>query len=102
MPMPPKPPSQPQEWSQFWLTAPERRLQFVRMLSLLCLAAFVTRWFRLDKGLAGAHLKVATSAEVAYIAPVNAMRIASLGNQSFVADLLLLPAAHYSFEHVKL
>ena len=98
--MPAKPPSQLAEWSQFWLAVPERRLQLLRLLALLFLAAFATQWFRLDKDLAGAHHKVATNAEVVYIAPVAAMRVASLGNQSFVADLLFLRAAHYFVEHL--
>lgn len=98
--MPNRPPSSLALWSQFWLTQPERRLLLLRLLSLLFLALFATQWFRLDKDLAGAHRKVATNAEVAYVAPVDAMRIASLGNQGFVADLLFLRAAHYFVEHL--
>ena len=47
-----------------------------------------------------ADRRVAATAEVAYVAPVPALRMASLGNQGMVADLLFLRVAHYFVEHL--
>lgn len=92
--------SQFAQWRQFWFSDPGRAQQFLLLASLCFCSLFATQWFRLDKELAGAHRKVATGAEVAYVAPVAAMRMASLGNQGFAADLLFLRAAHYFVEHL--
>lgn len=96
----PSSPSLFAEWRAFWLGDELRRMQLWRWMALGFLFLFGAQWFRIDKELAGAHRKVAPNAEVAYVAPVAAMRAASLGNQSFLADLLFLRAAHYFVDHL--
>jgi hypothetical protein len=95
-----RPPSGWAEWRRFWWADEARRLQGLRWVSLLVLALLGAQWFRLDKDLAGAERRVSGNAEVAYVAPVAAMRMASLGNQGFVADVLYLRAAHYFVDHL--
>lgn len=96
----PAAPSQLTEWLRFWWHEPYRRLQWLRWVSLLVLALLGAQWFRLDKDVAGAERRVAASAEVAYVAPVTAMRMAALGNQGFLADLMFMRAAHYFVDHL--
>ncbi|MBM4346137.1 MAG: hypothetical protein FJ100_22415 [Deltaproteobacteria bacterium] len=74
--------------------------QLAALAAAAFLAFFAAQWFRLDKELAGAHRKVAAQAEVAYVAPVAALRVVSLANQGFVADALFLRAAHYFVDHL--
>ncbi len=93
-------PSPAGEWFRFWFGDAGRTQQLAAMAAAGFLAFFATQWFRLDKDLAGAHRKVAAQAEVAYVAPVAAMRVASLSNQGFVADMLFLRAAHYFVDHL--
>ncbi len=101
MPTPRDPaPSQRAEFLAFWWAVPAKRAQLLALwLALMC-ALVCAQWFRLEKDLAAADRRVAASAEVAYLAPVAAMRMASLGNQGLLADLLFLRAAHYFVDHL--
>lgn len=93
-------PSSLGEFVRFWFHNEVRRLQWLTAVSLVVLSLFGAQYFRLQKDLAGASLRVAANAEVAYVAPVPVMRMASLGNQGAVADLLFLRAAHYFVDHL--
>ncbi len=96
----PKPPSAWRERRDFWFSSEARRLQFFTAAAVLIMALLGAQHFRLEKDLAGAQLRVENGAEIAYVAPVPAMRIASLGNQGAMADLLFLRAAHYFVAHL--
>lgn len=80
--------------------ARHQHLQTFVLLGVLWLAAFGTQWFRIEKTLAGAERALGRRAEVAYVPPVPVLRMASLGHQSFVADLLFIRAAHYFVDHL--
>lgn len=84
----------------FWFDAEGRRLQLGALLCTLWLAGFGTQWFYLKKELAGAKKALGNSAETIYVPPVNVLRMASLGQQSFAADMLFLRAAHYFARHL--
>lgn len=93
-------PSRRAEFLAFWWDVPAKRRQLAGLwLALLC-SLVAAQWFRLEKDLAAADRRVAAAAEVAYLAPVPALRMASLGNQGLVADLLFLRAAHYFVDHL--
>lgn len=88
------------EFLAFWWDSAAKRQQFLGLWLVLLCALVGAQWFRLEKELAMAERRVAASAEVAYLAPVPAMRMASLGNQGLLADLLFLRAAHYFVDHL--
>lgn len=84
----------------FWTASGGRRLQLAALLCTLWLAGFGTQWFYLQKELAGAKKALGNSAETIYVPPVTVLRLLSLGNQSFLADMLFLRAAHYFARHL--
>ncbi len=88
------------DYLQFWLNHAGRRRQYLTLLALLWLAAFGAQWFRISKDVAGARRTLGISAETVYLPPVPVLRMASLGNQSFAADLLFVRAAHYFVRHL--
>ena len=85
---------------RFWLGDEGRLLQLFVLVSLLWLAIFANQWTRIDREIAGARQAVSSGAETAYVAPVPALRMASLGHQSFLADLLFVRVAHYFVRHL--
>ena len=88
------------EFSTFWLWHPVRRVTFVGLCCALALSAFGTQHFRVHKELASPHKVLGISAETVYLPPLPALRMASLGNQSFAADLLFIRVAHYFVDHL--
>lgn len=84
----------------FWLGTAPRRVWLLTLLSVLWLSVFANQWLRIDREIAGAREAVTVSSEVAYVPPVEALRMASLGHQSFVADLLFVRVAHYFVRHL--
>lgn len=101
---PPQPaqaaPSWLREYTSFWFGHAGRRLQFFCLLAMLWLSAFGAQWFRISKEVAGGRRTLGVTAETAYVPPVAVLRMASLGNQSFLADLLFVRAAHYFVRHL--
>jgi hypothetical protein len=93
-------PSWLRDYLGFWLGHPARRVQYASLLAVLWLAAFGSQWFSISKDVAGARRTLGVSAETAYVPPVPVLRMASLGHQSFAADLLFLRAAHYFVQHL--
>ncbi len=89
-----------QELARFWLGSRSRLRQLLFLLSLFWLAVFGTQWFRVSKDVAGGRRLLGATAETAYIVPVPALKMASLGHQSFAADLMFLRAAHYFVRHL--
>lgn len=75
-------------------------MQLFALVCLLWLTIFANQWTRIDKQLARAHRALGIRAETVYIPPTPALRIASLGHQSFLADLLYLRVAHYFVDHL--
>ncbi|MSP91723.1 MAG: hypothetical protein EXR79_07950 [Myxococcales bacterium] len=94
------PQSGPSETVRFWWISTSRRHWLLCVLATAWLAGLGTQWFRIARDLAGAHRVLGRSAETAYVPPVAALRVASLGHQSFLADLLFLRAAHYFIDHL--
>ncbi|GEM_PF-1708546 len=88
------------EWSRFWMATPARRVQLFTLLTALWLAIFANQWLRVDKTIAGAHRVLGVQAETVYVPPTPVLRMASLGHQSFAADLLYLRVAHYFVDHL--
>ncbi len=88
------------EWLRYWLANPARRLHLLTLLLAIWLAFFAAQWFRMDKDLAGARRALGQTAETAYVPPASVLRMASLGNQAFLADLLFVRAAHYFVDHL--
>lgn len=88
------------DYLHFWLNDAGRRRQYLALLALLWLCAFSVQWFGISKDVAGARRTLGISAETVYLPPVPVLRMASLGNQSFAADLLFVRAAHYFVRHL--
>ncbi|MCB9739716.1 MAG: hypothetical protein H6747_10645 [Deltaproteobacteria bacterium] len=88
------------EFSTFWLRHPVRRLGLIALACLLSLSIFATQHFRVEKELASPHKALGLSAETVYLPPVEVLRLASLGHQSFVADVLFVRVAHYFVDHL--
>ena len=75
-------------------------MQLFVLVCLLWLTIFANQWMRIDKQLSRAHRALGVRAETVYIPPTPALRIASLGHQSFLADLLYVRVAHYFVDHL--
>jgi hypothetical protein len=88
------------EYRSFWLGDPARRLVFLSLLGCLWLAAFGTQWLRGEKEVSGGRRALGAQAETAWLAPVPVLRLASLGSQGLLADLLFIRAAQYFVEHL--
>ncbi len=88
------------DWRRFWLGTPGRRTQLLVLLCLLWLALFGSQWFRVSKDVAGGRRAVGTTAETVYLPPAPVLRMASLGNQSFLADLVFMRATRYFVDHL--
>lgn len=88
------------EFSAFWLLPPVRRLGFVAICCGLALAVFATQHFRVEKELNRPNKVLGVAAETVYLPPTEVLRLASLGNQSFVADVLFVRVAHYFVDHL--
>lgn len=61
---------------------------------------FASLWFRVSKDVAGGRRAVGTTAETVYLPPAPVLRMASLGNQSFLADLVFMRATRYFVDHL--
>lgn len=66
----------------------------------LWLLIFANQWLHTNKDIARPQRYLGIRAETIYVPPVEVLRVASLGNQSFVADLLFLRVAHYFVDHL--
>lgn len=75
-------------------------MQWFALASLLWLAIFANQWSRVDKQLSRPHHALGVRAETVYIPPTPVLRLASLGHQSFLADLLYVRVAHYFVDHL--
>ncbi len=84
----------------FWWADSGRKTWLFVLVACLWLAIFGNQWTRIDREVAGARQAVAAGAETAYVAPVPVLRMASLGHQSFAADLLFVRVAHYFVRHL--
>ena len=90
----------PHPWRRFWLGTPQRRTQLAAWLCCLWLAFFGSQWFRVSKDVAGGRRAVGSTAETVYLPPPSILRMASLGNQSFLADFVFLRATRYFVDHL--
>ncbi len=88
------------DFSAFWLRDPRRRLQLVGWICALWLLVFTNQWLHIGKDIARPQRYLGVNAETVYVPPVTALRVASLGHQSFVADLLFVRVAHYFVNHL--
>ncbi len=84
----------------FWLLDSRRRTQLISLFAVLWLAIFANQSFRIDKEIAGARRALGVVAETAWLPPVPVLRMASLGNQAFLADLLYIRVAQYFVQHL--
>ena len=85
---------------RFWTATVGRKVHLFALVSLLWLAIFANQWLRVDKQLDRAHRALGIRAETVYIPPTPVLRLASLGHQSFLADLLYVRVAHYFVDHL--
>lgn len=86
--------------ARYWGASVERRVRLFSLISVLLIALFAAQWFRVEKTLAGAHRRLGRSAETVYVPPAPVLRMASLGHQSFMADLIFLRATQYFVHHL--
>ncbi len=70
------------------------------LLMLLWLLVFTNQWLHVDKDIARPQRFLGVQAETIYLPPVEALRLASLGHQRFVSDLLFVRVAHYFVDHL--
>ena len=73
------------------------------LVVLVCCAwlfFFSAQWFRVEKEISGGRRALGVTAETTYLPPGPVLRIASLGHQSFLADLIYVRAAHYFVRHL--
>lgn len=88
------------DFSGFWLrSVPQRRL-LVGLLMSLWLLIFANQWLHVNKDIARPQRFLGVQSETIYVPPVAALRLASLGHQRFVADLLFVRVAHYFVDHL--
>lgn len=87
-------------WFGFWFATTRRRIHLFMLLSCLWLAAFGNQWTRISKHVDGGQRALGTSAETLYIPPAPVLRMAALGHQSMLADLLYVRVAHYFVDHL--
>ncbi len=88
------------EFAAFWLRDPRRRISLVILLCLAWLCFFGAQWFRIEKDVAGGRRALGVTAESTYLPPGPVLRMMSLGQQSFLADLVYMQAAHYFVRHL--
>ncbi len=88
------------EFAAFWWQDPSRRLLLVVLTCAAWLFFFSAQWFRIEKEVSGGRRALGITAETSYLPPGPVLRIASLGQQSFLADLIYVRAAHYFVRHL--
>lgn len=88
------------EFLAFWGQDARRRSQLVILLCAIWLAFFGAQWFRVQKVVAGGQRALGITAENTYLPPGPVLRIVSLGNQSFLGDLIYIQATHYFIRHL--
>ena len=88
------------EFAEFWLYEPSRRITLLAWLCTVWLCFFGAQWFRVEKEVTGGRRALGITAETTYLPPGPVLRIASLGHQSFLADLVYVQAAHYFVRHL--
>ena len=88
------------DFSAFWLQSAHQRRVLASLLMLLWLLVFTNQWLHVDKDIARPQRFIGVQAETIYMPPVEALRLASLGHQRFVADLLFVRVAHYFVDHL--
>ncbi len=84
----------------FWWRDPRRRIMLAILLCTAWLCFFGAQWFRVEKTVAGGRRALGVTAETTYLPPGPVLRILALGQQSFLADLVYVRAAHYFVEHL--
>ena len=84
----------------FWWRDPRRRILLAILLCTAWLSFFSAQWFRVEKTVAGGRRALGVTAETTYLPPGPVLRILALGQQSFLADLVYVRAAHYFVEHL--
>lgn len=88
------------DFSAFWLSSRRQRLTLAGLLMGVWLLVFANQWLYVSKEIARPQRFLGVQAETIYVPPVATLRLASLGHQSFVADLLFLRVAHYFVDHL--
>ena len=88
------------DYVHFWWSRPRRRVQWLSAVSALSLLLLCNQWFHVNKDIARPQRYVGGDAETIYLPPSTVLRMASLGHQSFLADLLFVRVAHYFVDHL--
>lgn len=88
------------EFVAFWWQDRRRRALLVVLLCTAWLCFFSAQWHRIQKDIAGGRRALGVTSETTYLPPGPVLRIASLGQQSFLADLVYVQAAHYFVRHL--
>jgi hypothetical protein len=88
------------EFASFWWHDPRRRVTLVALLCTAWLCFFGAQWFRVEKEVAGGRRALGITAETTYLPPGPVLRMVALGQQSFLADLVYVQAAHYFVRHL--
>ena len=88
------------EFIAFWGQDTRRRSQLAILVCTVWLAFFGAQWFRVQKVVAGGQRALGITAENTYLPPGPVLRMVSLGNQSFLGDLIYVQATHYFIRHL--
>jgi len=87
------------DYVSFW-GARGRRVFFVALLGLLLTSGTLVQRWHVERTIASARKSLVGAAEIAYVPPVDVLRLFSLGHQSFLADLLFVRASQYFIDHL--
>jgi len=90
-------------WYSFrtrWLATRARRLTLVTCVAALIAGAAGTQVYRVDAKVASFRSGALESPEVFYLPPHGALRVLSLGHESFLADLLWVRFYAYFLRHL--
>ena len=87
-------------WLSWWTARSGRRIALLIAISLLVLGVLGTRTSRLDLRYDHAHMERVANPETFFIPPPVALKVLSLGHQTFMADLLFLRANLYFVDHL--
>ena len=88
------------EFLSFWWPNPRRRRLLVGLIASAWLCFFSAQWFRVAKNLSGGGRALGFVPEATYLPPGAVLRIAALGHQAFLADLVFLQATQYFVRHL--
>jgi len=83
-----------------WLVTAARRMTLVGCLVVLLVGAFYTQWYRIEAKYQKAHAGALGRAETFYIPPYVVLRLASLGYETTMADLMFIRGHAYALSHL--